>query len=479
MVDGVDSAANRSRTRLAPEAPPRSVGRSSTTEQREDRAADAAAGDSFQRQAVPSSAVQLAQMQPPASRADIGSGRIGATRALANTGARNPGGSPPLNDNILFLGFHPTAKSEASELARRSGQQVTLIGQSPKEGTIESGGHSYDLADIRGIDAFTRTLGRPEEQRAKIADALLGTQPAARDEMARVAQVWSAAERGESIPSRMVISGHNDADGLWGDHNGEITPQNLRDLAAAMPKAASMVEDLHLAACNSGGKTGLDQWKSAFPNLKTLWAYHDSAPGANKGSAAHLALWEKATRGRADSLDPAIAAGTRYGENVDTWSLRGGYRTPAEDLMVAQERYDATRSAAEPYLSGRQEVQDSQSGPLRDHYRAIQSLLRNPATSEDRDRLSRERDSALRMLYYRTNVAPAFQRAYGKELEGGYRALGRAQPDFSRLSRQQGLDEVRAFEEQAAKSSAPVQSTLRLLRGLRDLDPAIIPRSWI
>lgn len=404
---------------------------------------------------------------------------IGAVRALVNAGQRTPRG---LNDEIAFVGMNPTGRREADDLARRSGKNVTFIGSTTENDRVTAGGREFDLSQRRGIDDFTRTLGLPEGQRSRVASAIERAGPGARDEMARLAHLWSTAEKGGTIPSRLVLSGHSVGDGIWGDKNGEIKLDAFRQLSRAMPNAASQIEDLHIAGCYSGGRQGLNQWRDVFPNAKTIWAYDGSAPGADSGSSAHLSRWERATRGRIDDLDPAIARGTRKGENVETWSQRGGYRTrDALDLEQARLRYASTRSGAEEYFRGDRQIADTQSGPLRDHYNNIQSLLQNPELPrEERARLQEERDRTIRMIYYSKTVAPNFAEAHRSALNEGYRAVGSEAPDFARLSRRDALREIDGLARRiGADSPEAARRAIELLRGLRDLDSRSIPSSWV
>ena len=96
--------------------------------------------------------------------------------------------------------------------------------------------------------------------------------PDAKDELAQLTKTWAKGERGEEIPSRLVLSGHSVGDGVWGDHNGEIYRRDIADLAKAMPRAAAQVEDLHISGCYSGGQGDVDSWRGIFP-AKTVWAY--------------------------------------------------------------------------------------------------------------------------------------------------------------------------------------------------------------
>lgn len=403
---------------------------------------------------------------------------LSAKRTQLNT--RPPKPTPPANDDITFVGMNPQGQREAQRLAR-SGKKVKFIGNSKTPDTVERNGKTYDLRTRQGIDDFTRTFGLPEEQRRKVADAIEKAGLGARDEIAQLAEQWAIAERGGTIPSRLVISGHSGGlGGIWGDDNGTISMDAFRALTAAMPRAAGQIRHLHLAACNTGGRQQIDQWRKMFPNAQTIWAYAGSAPGVDSGSESHLSRWERATRGMADDLHPKTVHGTRKGEFVDTWSSRGGYRLVAgaalEDL---RRKHAGFQEELGKYERGEKTDSDPQRGPLRDHYNTIQQMLRNPELPENqRAELQREAARVLRLLYH-SKVAENFAKHHGAALAEGYRALGLPVPDFSRMSRAEILAAIRDLERRVNESSPPeARRALELLRGLRDLDPKAIPDTW-
>jgi hypothetical protein len=81
--------------------------------------------------------------------------------------------------------------------------------------------------------------------------------------------------------------------------------EDVKPLAQIFTAAAAQVEDLMLAACNTGWhKDTRNRWGefalvpdllSFFPNLQTVWAYENTAPGGAT-AATHLVTWERASR---------------------------------------------------------------------------------------------------------------------------------------------------------------------------------------
>lgn len=398
------------------------------------------------------------------------------------------GWAPKSNNDIVMVGMNESAKYEAQQLRGR-GANVTLISDAKVNDTIttRSGGVSttHDLSTTEGATAFALTLGLPAEQTAKIADAIHGASTDARDELAQLAQVWAGAERGGQIPSRLMLSGHNVGSGVWGDDNGMLRFDTIGKLAEAMPRAARSVEDLHLAACYSGGEPLMEKYRAMFPNVKTIWAYSGSAPGSYSGAVPHQSRWETATRGTRADLDRAIAQATRKGENVAVWTVDHGYNdgrppAPLSEVRATVERGQAT---FERYLSGQDAVRDSQTGPLRDYYNDVQRLMQHPELpAGEHAALEAVRDTTIRLLYY-GSIAPKFADAHGAAIRAGFESLGLAVPDFKSLSRADAMAQVARFEAALSaatpRPAAAEQLLPRLTDGLRDLKPNQIPESWV
>jgi hypothetical protein len=257
-------------------------------------------------------------------------------------------------------------------------------------------------------------------------------------------------------------------------------------LAEAMPRAARSVEDLHLAACYSGGQPLMEKYRAMFPNVKTIWAYSGSAPGSYSGATAHQSRWESATRGTRADLDRAIAQATRKGENVAVWTIEHGYNDGRPPAPLAEVREAVTRGEPtfERFRSGQESVADPQTGPLRDYYNQVQRLLQHPELpAAERPALEARRDTTIRLLYYSKTVAPKFAEAHASTIKAGYEALGLPVPDFKTLSRADALAQVARFEQKLADTTPRPPAAERLLplltAGLRDLKPSQIPEAWV
>jgi hypothetical protein len=371
-------------------------------------------------------------MQPNFRLASYGEGSmVRGIRSQSTAEATAAVVAVPQGDDILYVGMNPGARSEL--LALRTG-----FGR--VEGIFDAlvpdlGGHrgqTFELSTQSGIDAMVRTLGIGPQRESRVAQAIAAGGHDARDELASIARVWSRS----SVPPRLVISAHYVGDGPSGENNGKMTWDALASLARALPEAAAQVEDVHLAGCNTG-YLSVDRMAAMFPNLKTVWAYRKSAPGARNGAQRHMKAWESATRGRTQSIELKRRSLGRHGENVVLWSQSRGYRD-ARQVPLAQlwREYQARRYLIDAYFAGEREVTDPHKGELRDLYEHLQALLGRQDFSGDRAALEHERALIVRLLYY-DRIRKRFQGVFRDRLRTAYdfSGIGGRPPDFSHLSR--------------------------------------------
>jgi len=396
-------------------------------------------------------------------------------------------------NDVLFVGMNKYAASEAKPL-NTQGTKVTLIQDAKKDDTLTVGAgkakKTFDLTSAAGRKDFVATLGLPAAQSAKLEKVLEDAGPDARDELAQIARVWAEGEKGGKVPGRLVLSGHSAGGSIWGGEdgftNGSLRRNVLTDLAKAMPKAAAQVQDVAISACYCGGEDSIMKWKEGFPNAKTVLAYHDKSPsGADGGSTSHLQRWEKATRGDVDALKPMQFDGLVKAKNVATWSVRHGYLTPGapEKSEVVRQRITDFQSQYAKYFSGETPPPTSEPNPLRTHYRDLQDLAgRADVPADEKAKLQGQIAQTLRLIKYE-GVKGTFQRTHGADLKAGFEAVGLKTPDVSKLSRKDAMQQLAALEKAASgKTTVPdeTRKALDLLRkGLRDLDPSIIPDNWI
>ena len=398
---------------------------------------------------------------------------------------RSPLPSVPRREGIVFLGMNPSSDQELEALKRWADVQSVV----DQRGAIDVPGPGgrrlhLDLTTPMGVEAFACTLRIDPEQKDALRVLLLSSDPQARDELAQLARIWSRAERGLPIPSRLVLSGHSLGDVMFGENNGVIRIDELAQLAQILPRAAGQIEDLHMASCYSGYESELQHYRSIFPNLRSVWAYAGSAPGSASGAIAHLQRWERETRGAEPARSYRPARGTRKGENVVFW--RRGEPQTLEALTLQQGRAaeKAGQAVFDRFRLGRSEVANPQEGPLRDYYNQLQRLLFHPDLSPtERPELMRRRDQTLRLLYYATRVAPRFEHAHADSIEAGFGAMGLPPPDFGVLGRAKALEAIEGLKAKATAHppapTASVQLLALLDRGLVQLDPSLIPAAWL
>lgn len=371
----------------------------------------------------------------------------------------------PRNDRILYLGMNDASKhTEAAAL----GPNVQSVMRSDNP-VVTLDRAAFDVSTLAGAHDFVAALGAKygltPEATAKLSDLLVATEPAARDELARLALVLAPGERGAQIPSRLVLSGHSSGSNLYG--KDLLSLSSIRVLGEVLPKAARQIEDIHFSACMTSEQVYTQQeWTAVFPNLKTMWGYSQIAPGAPVG---HLQTWEAATRGRAAS-DPR-----RGIQGVTTWSERDGIRSAKTlaDLRKEQIGADANHDGL---VAGRYLQQPSATGA----YQTYRELSNHPGVSADERASFRERSEVLFRLRHYPQITQHLMAAHGATIAAAYGSLGLPAPDLARLDRAQGLAAMDDFvrKAQAARPVPEVVKTVApLLQHLRALD-AGIPQEW-
>jgi len=394
--------------------------------------------------------------------------------AAAAVNARKP---PASDHGILYIGFNPESeKAEVAALGTHG--KVRTLTETSAENDVVLDGKRYDLSKPGQVEAFVQTLKLDPRVAPGVERALKNAEAGSREKLAQIAVVFAGAEHGKPIPSRLVISAHSGGLDAFGGR-GSLAFVDLQRLARAMPKAAACIEDIHLSACATSGQAGLDGeragWQSAFPHLKTMWAYAGSSPLA---PASHLGAWAKATSGTHDSLKASPQHGK---ERVAVWSKKDGYHdaVPLERLRVDEAKANGRFAR---FMSG--ELTGARSGEgadpqdaLADYqtYRVLSQKNALPAT--ERTALAAKADQLLRIRYYTEGVRSEFAKRHASEIESGFRALGLPIPSFATLSRKEALAQITAFEQKLARAQPAPAAAAHLapvLRGFRDLDSKIV-----
>jgi hypothetical protein len=390
--------------------------------------------------------------------------------------AANAAGPPPLpaprNDEVLFVGMN--GKSAGSEAAALRAAGVSTKCVDAHGGDVEAG---FDLASTEGRKAFVASLAVAPAVAADVERVLAHAGPRERTVLGQIAKAWAAGERGGSVPSRLVVSGHSGGQTVWGDH-AELSLDQVRALAKAMPRAASQVEDIHLSACSTRGNAVQGKaWREAFPNLKTMWAYNGTAPSPAGG---HLVAWSALTKGhRAElTLDASMRAA-----RIAVWSPTKGYEDGSGPIEGSRARAASAEARLAAYTDGTRRIASSGDAEARRAYEALRELSTRPdATTEEMTRTHRAAEMLVRARYYEEGVRRSIAETYGPALRDAWRSVGLPPPDFARMTRHEALRSIADFEAKLdALGPATPEAALRsasTVRGLATLDETTIPLRW-
>jgi len=401
----------------------------------------------------------------------------------------------PWNDRVLFLGMNPPSVRTATRQMSRHAT-LSVITDSGLPDHVKVNGKWMELDSSYGIAAFVKTLHLPPKNAAGVRRALALCETGARDELGQLAMVWARGEKGGLIPSRMVLAGHSNGDGVWGDDNGSLRLGPLLVLSRALPHATCQVEDAFVTGCYSGGEVTMDQYLLIFPRAKTIWAYDAQAPGVDNGATVDQAGWELATRGRRSDYVPSSSASN--GKYMAIWSATTGYHAQKPPLGLAGLRGKVQwmdEHFATPALKGDDfaydggyripiRITDPHTGLIRQYYSWLVRLTQNKALPEDERAVwTDKKQQTIRLLYWGATVSPRFERTYRAQIESGYREMGLPVPDFATLDRTgavRSVDSYLARLDKTPNASASAQNLASLLqRGVKDLDPSVIPDGWV
>jgi len=406
-------------------------------------------------------------------------------------------------DSVVYVGLNDSS-TEAELNAIRKGKPGITPVTSDGEKNVRSKrddsyfvtvpgvkGHHVNLATKQGRAEFLKSQDLPPETVKKLDQLLADAPKGFRDELAGLIVAWAPAERGGQGATRLVLSGHSEGDGIWGETGGEkekLTVELLGDLAKAMPKAAAAVEDLAISACSCGGRDQVEQWRSAFPNLKTLLAYRTSSPDVTQGSAFELEKWEKMTRGAARELSPQ-----GFNPNAATWSVKNGYLTPNSiDVAKVRKTIEELEPLWDKVKTGEQPM-DADTKAKMNRYRTALRELSGADNAEvsgsERAQAFTKAKSVLFAVHY-DEWKGKFQKKYGAMLKEAYEQLGLPRPakGFDKMTRAEAVSEVDRVIKAMHKADYPAElaDQTEVLRALRRFDTEarigkdeILPSPWI
>ncbi|MFO0741178.1 MAG: hypothetical protein U0270_35085 [Labilithrix sp.] len=373
-----------------------------------------------------------------------------------------------LNDRVLYVGMN--ASSVPSEVKALGANATVIAGSSSHDVTL--GTASYDVTTPAGVRGLVQQLGRENgltlRQCEQLEGILLGSPASGRDELAKIAAAWAPAERGASIPSRLVLSGHSSFGVLWGDAEaGLLHYQAVRDLGRVLKQAAAQVEDVHVSGCFSEDEVQhAEKWTQSFPNLKTVWAYGEFSP---KPAAADIGAWQLATLGRTARLSEGFVAS--HG-SATAWSVAGGVAHATMGVAERRERAEDADTRFDAYFSGRTRITNPHDPAADRDYGAYQMLASHrEATLDERSHALQRGGQMLRLRFWDTSVRGELARRYGAQLDDAFTKAGLAPVDFGRLSRAEALAAIERYREVKGELGP-------IMDGIVELSPAILPASF-
>ncbi|MCH2023783.1 MAG: hypothetical protein MK207_15005 [Saprospiraceae bacterium] len=361
------------------------------------------------------------------------------------------------NEDVLYIGMrHASRKKEGAIIENTVGKKhSTLILGSQQENKIKVGEGMVDLMSNTGMDAFLNALiNVSEAEKAilkRVIDNLVGN---SKDEVATFIRQMNLAENGKKLFKRLVLSGHSDGWYIIGDgEQGLFKFDELKTVGDVFPNAFKQVEDLHIAGCNSGQESKLDQHLKMFPNLKTIWAYADFSPSPRTGSRYHIKKWLKGTDGRGeDKLEIARKDVSNDGgskdKNVATYKVDSQeYNTDHTMTQWTIDRIIREIKLNEKFYHEAHQQGKMNMAGLRNLQSALQAYLGKPEAKTDfyYQDFSPMNKNVLLLRHWK-QYNEHFIKHFGKQIKRGYDEIGKKVPDFIGMTRAETIKEFRFFK---------------------------------
>jgi hypothetical protein len=435
---------------------------------------------------APAGAVQLkaAEGETPTATGYIGM-NVGAEKELA---ALKRSAKKVKNHRVIGVIDDPKLEGESG---------VEIVEQAKKHGIDLYADGAEFLLVFFGIGMLWDDPRMPE-----IIDWLKESGPA-KDSVAGILKLFYEADLGKYKLERLIFSGHSGGEAIWGkqESSGELLIyEDIPKVARLFPKAAEGVEDIMFSACFSFSLEKVEAFIPLFPNLQSVWAYLGFSPDAlSGGSLVHIRLWEQATRGHSPKKIK------RKGHNVAVWTrdegttaeeVGGKVQLPAR-LTPAKIKRKLTKWVKERlplFMDGSEAAEDGIE--LRSAYTACQILVNHPdADDADRPRWKALAATVLRLRKWE-HVREHFATKHAELLKGVFywnakhivawvSELKRALIEDGVIDTIEMTKELLAsgqMEERPNDMALWTEQADRLLflarKGLRDLDPKLIPESW-
>lgn len=431
--------------------------------------------------------------------------------------------------DIVFFDFNdgPQEIEAVKRAARARGEKVHVFPTvSPDvsvrlrhlRGELRQVGQQYSRAATQAQrQQFERRFREIENQRMQLMGG-------ARFDAARAKEALrSLSAKGIKV-STLVLSGHDGNNNFSGTFGG-LHSNDLKEALKEMPELASNIKSLFLAGCYTATPGSLEyNFKDAMPNLRSVAGYPGSAPNNERG-AGHQFLErflkgeERLARAKTPNEVKAVAGSMIPGDVSTTAAIclpnkkyfkQGQYRDLEQEWKNCGPLFDklaANRETLMCYMNARPGCEmppaETQSGPLREYYTALQAAQpcrHNPEFAARAGELF-DGETMIRLMYFK-NVRKNFAEHYKNELEqskdvlikAGYpQELAGQVTKVKDLDRRETLDMIRKLEEfqnsqaqleigEDEKSVARLAS-MEIVQSLKDhlvqLSPNCVPFHWV
>jgi hypothetical protein len=283
---------------------------------------------------------------------------------------------------VIHLGMREASKNEADAIEKgnpKANGGIVRIEAYKSQGEITYDGKRFDLKTKDGLKSYRDALvSGPDKMPKKQAQEFvnfLGTQnEKSRDELAQLGLNLHRTGEGKLPVNRLVLSGHGWDGSIAGDDGSRFELTDIEKLAKVFPKGAGKIEHVAVSACFCAGEQSFETLRSAFPNLKSAFAYNHFSPKAETGAPADLKKWESMTDGDDPSqVDPTI-------RKTATWNKADGTQgLPKLTVPEAEQKVKDMMWVLEEYRSGkRKKSQGAHDSQLNELYVRIADLVRHP-----------------------------------------------------------------------------------------------------
>lgn len=186
-------------------------------------------------------------------------------------------------------------------------------------------------------------------------------------------------------------------------------------------------------------------------------------------------------------IPTAYAAAPTSARAVNAWAT-DTQPVISEETRVDIRAWRAHSKTFRAYFRGEYDSTGPDDGPLGDYLALLRRVLgHHDLNAAVRSQAEHDYATTLRLLHYRTAVAPKFQELYQAPLKAGFTVLGLKAPDFAQLTRGRAIEQIELFNNlltgamhaDDGRDLLPAYDAYEILTGLRHLWPRLVPDSWL